>query len=77
MTVEVKQKKRLTCTEAAEFLGTNVVLLSGLISRGVLTAQPNLLDRRTKLIELADLERLLERGRPARQNQATISKVKG
>ncbi len=69
MTTELKAKTLYTCTQAASFLGTNKVLLSRLIGKGVLIARPNPLDNRTKLIHRTDLERLLETGRPAEQRR--------
>lgn len=54
------EKKRMTVTEAATYLGTSTATLSRIIKRGELTYSVDPLDRRRKLVSAADVRRLKE-----------------
>lgn len=57
----------VTMSEAAQLLGVSNTTIWRLVREGVLTAQRDPLDRRSKLIGRADLERLLAGSRVQRQ----------
>lgn len=55
----------VTMREAAAILGISPTKMWQLVKQGVLTTHPNPLDRRQKLVRIADLERFQEnRPRP-------------
>jgi hypothetical protein len=55
------EKKRMTLTEAAAYLGTSQAKLSRLVASGQLAYSVDPLDLRRKLVEVSDLKRLKEK----------------
>ncbi len=55
-----EKKRRMMLSDAAAYLGTSAAKLSRLVSSGELSCSIDPLDRRRKLVAVADLNRLKE-----------------
>jgi predicted DNA-binding transcriptional regulator AlpA len=58
--MSMERSATVTMREAAAILGVSPAKMWQLVKQGVLTTQPNPLDRRQKLVRVVDLERLQE-----------------
>jgi hypothetical protein len=55
-----KKLRRMKLSDAAAYLGVSPAKISRLISAGILTCSPDLLDKRRELVRVADLDFLKE-----------------
>jgi excisionase family DNA binding protein len=70
---------KVMVTEAAEMLGVTKEKVARLIKKGVLTAEPSLLDARRKLIPRVQVEAILakEGHAPAKRRRKTGHEIEG
>jgi hypothetical protein len=52
------ERRAVTMREAATFLGVSPTKMWQLVKQGILSTEPNPLDRREKLVRIEDLERI-------------------
>lgn len=62
-----EKKKRMNLSTAAAYLGVSAAMMSRLVKAGVLPYSVDPLDRRLKLVRVADLDRLKERSQIAHE----------
>ncbi len=62
-----EKKRRMKLSDAAAYLGTSAAKLSRLVSSGELSYSVDPLDRRRKLVSVADLDQLKKQSLLARE----------
>ena len=60
-------RRRMKLSDAAAYLGVSPAKLSRIVGRGELSCTVDPLDRRRKLVAVADLKRLKEQSLPAEE----------
>lgn len=67
------EKKRMTMTEAAAYLGISTATISRIVKRGEISYSVDPLDRRRKLVLVADVKRLKEQSLLAWEEDGSIT----
>lgn len=68
-TSSAKKKRRMKLTDAAAYLGVSPAKVSRLIRAGELTYSDDSLDRRRRLVLVADLDRIKEQSLPSEEDE--------
>ena len=64
------ERRRIGLMEAAERLGVSPMTVRRLVREGQLQVYPNSLDRRQKLVDVEEVERLRQAAQDAREGKA-------